>query len=154
MLASLHDIAADLDSAALDAADLRKITDIATHESAVLDEIREPRLLTGDLWTVNTMLAAGAPVPTITGVLDMDRTWWGDPDADWTLRMARAKRDERLAFFDTYRAQDSSPAAAFRRQVYEAHHLGAIRLERHRLGNTDGVQATYQDMAAVLARLT
>ncbi|MGW6706119.1 phosphotransferase family protein [Streptomyces sp. NPDC054956] len=151
--ASLQDIASDLDNAGLDAADLRKIADIAGHESAVLDEIDEPSLLTGDLWTVNTMLATAAPVPTITGVLDMDRTWWGDPDADWTLRMARAKQDERLAFFDTYGAPASSSAAEFRRQVYEARHLGAIRLERHRLGNAPGVQASYQDMAAILARL-
>ncbi|MFE1876419.1 hypothetical protein ACFW9N_37095 [Streptomyces sp. NPDC059496] len=56
--------------------------------------------------------------------------------------MARAKQDERLAFFDTYGAQGSSPAAEFRRQVYEARDLGAIRLERHRLGNTTGVQVS------------
>ncbi|MEJ8646059.1 aminoglycoside phosphotransferase family protein [Streptomyces sp. MS1.HAVA.3] len=73
VIASLLNIVADLDGAGLDGSDLRKIADIAAHEAAVLDEIREPRLLTGDLWTVNTMPAPDAPVPTITGVLDMDR---------------------------------------------------------------------------------
>jgi len=91
VMASLEDIAADLDSIGLNAADLRKVAAVAAQHHAVLDEITEPRMLSGDLWTVNVMLADGAPDPTITGVLDMDRTWWGDPAADWTIRLARAK---------------------------------------------------------------
>jgi hypothetical protein len=41
-----------------------------------------------------------------------------------------------------------------RSRIYEARHIGAIRLERHRLGNTDGVAESYDDLAAVLADLT
>jgi aminoglycoside phosphotransferase (APT) family kinase protein len=152
--ASLEEIAADVDSVGLDAADLRKVADLAGRERAVLDAITEPRMLSGDLWTVNTMLAESAPEPTITGVLDMDRLWWGDPAADWTIRMARAKQDERLAFWESYGPLDRSPAATWRSRVYEARHLGAIRLERHRLGKTDGICGTYDDMAQVLADLT
>ncbi|MET7784634.1 hypothetical protein ABZT28_55025 [Streptomyces sp. NPDC005388] len=90
----------------------------------------------------------------ITGVLDLDRTLFGDPDADWTIRMACAKPDERTAFWDTYGPRDSSPASRWRALVYEARHLGAIRLERHRLHKSDGVRDTYQSMATVLAQLT
>ncbi|WP_322747721.1 MULTISPECIES: aminoglycoside phosphotransferase family protein [unclassified Frankia] len=134
--ASLADIAADLDSVGLDAADVRKVAAVAAEHRDVLDEITEPRMLAGDLWTVNVLLDATVPEPTITGVLDMDRTWWGDPAADWTIRMALAKADERGAFWETYGTRDRSPAATWRARIYEARHLGAIRLERYRLGNS------------------
>lgn len=152
VIGSLLDIAADLDGIGLDPADVRKAAAVAEQHGDVLDEVTEPRLLTGDLWTVNVMLDAAAAQPTISGVFDLDRTWWGDPAADWTIRMASAKPGtERDAFWDSYGAADRSPAAVFRSKVYEARHLGAIRLERHRLGNADGVRATYDDMAGVLA---
>ncbi|MFD8967148.1 phosphotransferase family protein [Streptomyces sp. NPDC059568] len=51
--ASLEEIAADVDSVGLDGADLRKVADLAGHEHAVLDMITEPRMLSGDLWTVH-----------------------------------------------------------------------------------------------------
>ena len=59
-------------------------------------------------------LDAEAAEPTITGVLDMDRTWWGDPTADWTIRMALAKQHERVAFWETYEERDRSSCAARR----------------------------------------
>jgi hypothetical protein len=98
------------------------------------------------------MLAA-APAPVISGVLDLDRTLWGDPAADWTIRMASAKTDERTAFWDTYGPRATTSADAWRALIYEARHLGAIRLERHRLHNPSGVDDTYTSMAAVLAQL-
>ena len=153
VLASLHAIADDVAGLGLDAADVRKVADLAGEHRALLDEITEPRLLTGDLWTVNTMLAA-APTPVISGILDLDRTLWGDPAADWTIRMASAKADERTAFWDTYGPRATSPAATWRSLVYEARHLGAIRLERHRLHNHDGVRDTYVSLAGILAQMT
>ncbi|MFF2101199.1 phosphotransferase family protein [Streptomyces sp. NPDC058202] len=154
VVASLTAIAGDVSRLGLDAADLRKVADIAGEHQEVLDEITEPCLLTGDLWTVNTMLDPHSPEPLITGVLDLDRTLFGDPDADWTIRMATAKQDERTAFWDTYGPRSDSPAATWRSLVYEARHLGAIRLERHRMHNADGVRDTYPLVAAVLAGLT
>jgi len=154
VIASLEDIADDLDSAGLDSADVRKVAAVALHERAILDEVTEPRLLTGDLWTVNVMLDAEAAEPTVTGVFDMDRTWFGDPAADWTIRMALAKQDERVAFWDVYGEPDRSPAAVWRSLVYEVRHLGAVRLERHRLGNVAGVEDSYDAVAAVVAGLS
>ncbi|WP_093772942.1 phosphotransferase family protein [Streptomyces sp. yr375] len=154
VLASLEEIATDLDRVGLDSTDMRKVAAVTAQDRAVLDEITEPRLTTGDLWTVNVMLDAEAAQPTITGVLDMDRTWFGDPAADWTIRMALAKQDERVAFWEAYGERDLSPAAVWRSLIYEVRHLGAVRLERHRLGNAAGVKNTYDAMAAVLADLT
>ncbi|RSO09918.1 aminoglycoside phosphotransferase family protein [Streptomyces sp. WAC 05379] len=154
VIASLHAIADDLGHLGLDAADVRKVADLAAEHRGVLDEITEPRLLSGDLWTVNTMLDSAAPEPVITGVLDLDRTLFGDPHADWTIRMACAKQDERTAFWDTYGPRPTSPAATWRSLVYEARHLGAIRLERHRLHKDEGVRGTYTSLAEVLSQLT
>ncbi|MFE5908058.1 hypothetical protein ACFQ6B_03020 [Streptomyces wedmorensis] len=101
---------------------------------------------------MNTMLAP-APVPTSCGVLDMDRTWWGDPETDWTMRMARAKQDARLAFFDSYGRPEETEAGAWRRHLYEVRHHGGLRLERHRLGNEVGVEDSYGAVAEGLATL-
>ncbi|WP_194294356.1 hypothetical protein [Streptomyces sp. RB17] len=53
VVASLHGIADDLSASGLGAADVRKVADLAADHREVLDEIREPRLLAGDLWTVH-----------------------------------------------------------------------------------------------------
>ncbi|MGG7568821.1 phosphotransferase family protein [Streptomyces sirii] len=82
VIASLEEIATDLDGAGLDSADVRKVAAVAGHDRAVLDEVTEPRLLTGDLWTVNCLLDPEAEEPVITGVLDFDRTLFGDGQAD------------------------------------------------------------------------
>ncbi len=154
VIASLDDTATDLDNAGLDAADVREVTALADKHRAVLDEIIEPRLLHGDLWTVNVMLAPGGVEPTITGVFDCDRTSWGDPESDWTIFMASKRPSpERDVFWETYGQLSSTPAAAQRRLIYQARHVGAIRLERHRLGNADGVPGTYDDMREVLDSL-
>ncbi|MFI5689676.1 hypothetical protein [Streptomyces sp. NPDC051636] len=54
-------------------------------------------------------------------------------------------------FWEVYGRLDQSENALWRRQVYEARHLGAVRLERHRLGNYEGVRASYDSMADILA---
>ncbi|HET6737847.1 MAG TPA: aminoglycoside phosphotransferase family protein [Kribbella sp.] len=151
---SFEQIADDLEHAGLDADDVRTAATIATRDRQLLDEIREPRLLTGDLWTVNCMLDADAPEPLISGVLDFDRAEFGDPAADWTIRMAQAKTDERKAFWDAYGPLDRSPEATHRARIYEARHLAAIRLERHRLANPTHVRETYPPLANLLTTLT
>lgn len=154
VIASLEQIANDLEQAGLEAADVRTAATIATRDQALLDEIHEPRLLTGDLWTVNCILDAEAPEPLISGVLDFDRAEFGDPAADWTIRMAQAKPDERKAFWDSYGPLDHAPEATHRAQIYEAHHLAAVRLERHRLAKPTAVNETYKALTTLLTNLT
>jgi aminoglycoside phosphotransferase (APT) family kinase protein len=154
VIASFTQIADDLEQAGLDGIDVREAAELAVHRRATLDEVREPRLLTGDLWTVNCLLDANAPEPLISGVLDFDRTEFGDPAADWTIRMAQAKHDERESFWQSYGAQNQTPAALWRANLYEARHLAAIRLERHRLNNQEAVRESYATMAKVLAQLS
>ncbi|HET6504538.1 MAG TPA: aminoglycoside phosphotransferase family protein [Amycolatopsis sp.] len=156
VLSRLASTAADVRDAGLDAGDLTEAVEIAGRHREVFDEISEPRLLHGDLWTTNVLLAPDAPEPTITGVLDHDRSSWGDPAADWGSHVAGQKPEwAREAFWTGYgRRPVPGPAAALRGLIYRALHLGAIRLERHRLGRHAGISATYQDLRAVLDQLT
>ncbi|TCC40688.1 phosphotransferase family protein [Kribbella speibonae] len=154
VIASFTQIADDLEQLGLDAADVRESADLAAQGRATLDEIHEPHLLTGDLWTVNCLLDAESPEPLISGVLDFDRTEFGDPAADWTIRMAQAKPDERESFWDSYGTLNRTPAATWRATIYEARHLATLRLERHRLHNTKAVHESYEAMSKVLAALS
>ncbi|MER7251136.1 aminoglycoside phosphotransferase family protein [Kribbella sp. NPDC000426] len=151
LIASFTQIAEDLELLGLDAADVQTAADLATQGRATLDDVQEPRLLAGDLWTVNCLLDPAEPEPLISGVLDFDRAEFGDAAADWTIRMAQAKPDEREAFWESYGELDRSPEALWRAKIYEARHLAAIRLERHRLGKTEAVQESYEAMAKVLS---
>lgn len=154
LFAFFADLAADLDDVGLDSADVREVAAEAEKDRAVLDEITEPRLLHGDLWTVNVMMGPGAAEPTIVGVFDNDRTCWGDPASDWTIYMAARKPGtERDAFWESYGPLSTAPSALRRSLFYRAKHIGAIRLERHRLGNADSVPETYGQMRDVLEEL-
>ena len=154
VLAALADIVADLDDLGLNAADARELLEIAASNRPVLDEVREPSLLHGDLWTINVMVEPDTPEPTVSGLFDCDRVTWGDPDSDWAIyRAAGRPGTERDAFWETYGRLDDSPHAHWRRLLYEARNIAASRLERHRLGHTDAVAASCDELAEVLTRL-
>jgi aminoglycoside phosphotransferase (APT) family kinase protein len=148
-IAGLDDIVADLSSAALDATDVRRVIDLATRHAAVLDEITSPRLLHGDLWLGNLLVDEAR---RITGVLDSDRTVFGDPMADWNVFLigVNAGMD---AFWETYGPRPEGRAAGLRARLYEARFIGGIRLERHRLGESDRVADSYPELAAVVAAI-
>jgi aminoglycoside phosphotransferase (APT) family kinase protein len=154
LISYFTDAAADLQDAGLAADDVRQIADAAARHRAVLDEITEPRLLHGDLWTVNVMIERGAAEPTITGVVDCDRASWGDPQADWaSYRAGLRPGTERDAFWDTYARPPSTRNSNIRAHFYRARHVSAARLERFRLGDTDQLPPTYDELNDVLAEL-
>lgn len=148
------DAVADLEDAGLDAEDVRRLADAAARHRAVLDEISEPRLLHGDLWTVNVLLDPAAAAPTITGVVDSDRGWWGDPLADWTVyRAIQRQGAERAAFFASYGLLPATGSEELRARFYLARHLVGVRLERFRLAEA-GLADTYDDLREVLDTLS
>lgn len=155
VLCSLEDAAADLQDAGLDAGDVRAVLAIASGNGRILDEIVQPRLLHGDLWVPNVMLAPGAPTPTLVGVFDHDRALWGDPAADWTVFMvSRRPGTERDGFWETYGSLPDTPSAKWRGLVYRAWHIAAIRLEYHRLGRHTMIPGSYEEMRDVVTRLS
>ncbi|OXM72796.1 MULTISPECIES: phosphotransferase family protein [Amycolatopsis] len=154
VLANFEDIVADLMDVGLDAADVQRVMTSVWTGREVLDDIKEPRLLHGDLWTSNVMLAADTPEPTIVGVLDHDRASWGDPAADWGLSLVTKKPPEAQdAFWTAYGRVDATSEARWRATVYQALHVGAARLERHRMGRFAKIPASYDDMRELLALL-
>jgi aminoglycoside phosphotransferase (APT) family kinase protein len=154
LLGWFDDLAMDLDRAELDAKDVRQLAQLVDRERAVLDDFGEPRLLHGDLWVGNVMLDRGAPVPTITGVFDCDRAWWGDPEADWPLYLARRRPSApRDAFWEGYGRADGTPEHRWRELVYQARHAAALRVEYHRFGMVKEVAESYDEIREVIRLL-
>lgn len=146
----LGTIIRDLEQVQLDAADLRGVFEHVQAHQELLNEIKQPRLLHGDLWTVNILVKRSEEGPRIVAILDSDRTSWGDPMADWTMFLLdRNTGTEVDAFWGTYGQPERSPGAQFRALVYQARYLGAIRLEQYRLHHHEAVKRSYQDMQIV-----
>ena len=156
VVTALADIVADLDDAGLDSAEAWELAELAAGHRAILDEVSEPRLLHGDLWTINVMVEPGTPEPTVSGLFDCDRVSWGDPESDWAVyRAAGRPGTERDAFWEAYGPLDDSPGAHWRRLLYEARNIAAGRLERHRLSKHDANYDANQDdgLTSTLTRL-
>lgn len=156
LICQFQGLAADLQDAGLDAGGCRRIIDLAGHHRAVLDDIPGPRLLHGDLWTLNILIEAGAAEPTITGVLDSDCASWGDPLGDWTLDRVRHRPGaERNAFFDSYGRPPQDAGTSLREQFYRARHLIGSRLDLQRRGMALAeVPPIHWDLTEVLATLS
>lgn len=141
----------DLESVSIDADDVRVLASRIERHRPLLDAVDGPRLLHGDLWTVNLFIDPSGAYPTIAGICDHDRASWGDPAADWPIRMAlRRPGTERDAFWTGYGARMDGPDARLRASIYEARHVAMARLERHRLARHDAVAASYRELATVL----
>jgi aminoglycoside phosphotransferase (APT) family kinase protein len=106
--------------------DLAPILDVVRAHPQWLDEIQIPRLLHGDLWLFNLLIKRGENGPSIVGILDADRSWWGDPMADWTMFiLAHAEREEGHAhFWQAYGHPEDTTGSRFRATVYDAMYAG------------------------------
>lgn len=150
----LTTIVCDLEEARLDATDVKDLLTIVQANRRFLDEITHPRLLHGDLWTVNILVARGEDGPRIVAVLDSDRTSWGDPMADWTVFLLhRHAGTEVDAFWETYGPPEKSLGARVRMLIYQGRYIGGIRLEHHRLRHNETVRHSYQDMQTIIEEL-
>ena len=129
------DRAADLSRNGLETDDIAKLIEVADRNRALLSEITEPRMLHGDLWVGNTMLALDAPEPTITGVYDSGPAWWV-PEADWPIYWRCANRAVGDTLWEGYGQVGQTERARWRALVYEAKHATALLLEYKRLACT------------------
>jgi len=116
ILRSLADSIADLARWSLPSDDVARLCALVESNTDRLDHIDgldEPRLLHGDLWTANILLDPLADKPTVVGVVDSERSWWGDPFADWAIYRgdARAVAAERDAFWSAYGDRPQGPDA-------------------------------------------
>jgi aminoglycoside phosphotransferase (APT) family kinase protein len=106
--------------------DLAPILDVVRAHPQWLDDIQIPRLLHGDLWLFNLVIKRGENGPSIVGILDADRAWWGDPMADWTMFiLAHAEKQEgHSRFWQAYGQPDDTAGSRFRATVYDAMYAG------------------------------
>ncbi|KOU62680.1 hypothetical protein [Streptomyces sp. IGB124] len=63
---------------------------------------------------------------------------------------ADGPQNTRAAFFDSYGHAEETENSAWPWHVYKVHHLGALCLERHRLGNEACVGNSYRTVVEEL----
>jgi aminoglycoside phosphotransferase (APT) family kinase protein len=162
VLSRLASIVEQLEATKLDTTDIHTVQHMAQKHSALLDEIQQPRLLHGDLWTFNILIKRDQENPRITAVLDSDSCSWGDPMADWTMfllhikmtgGMARNDIEEAHAFWQAYGQPERSKGMLFREQIYHAMHFAQGRLDRQRQGRDDVVLRTYDKLRECITLL-
>jgi aminoglycoside phosphotransferase (APT) family kinase protein len=158
ILARLEHAAQAMIDQQLDVTDLRTVLAIAQRQTARLDAIGQPRLLHGDLWLFNILVRRAADGPTITGILDAERAWWGDPWADWTMFvLAKAAAPEtqhyHARFWQAYEPPEQTPDVAFRQAVYEAMHIGTALAWASQHEDTDTMQRGKRELKMVAKTL-
>jgi aminoglycoside phosphotransferase (APT) family kinase protein len=155
LLRSLSDSRADLAGWPLPTDDIARLCAVIERHRDRLDHVSRPRLLHGDLWTANILLNPHATEPMVTGVVDGDRAWWGDPLADWAVYRAdsRAVASERDAFWLAYGGRPAGRDVEWRLELYRARHLVAERVEAARGGHFDHVDKTVTELGSVLSAL-
>jgi aminoglycoside phosphotransferase (APT) family kinase protein len=155
VITALTSIADECLALGVDGDDVRRVADLAARHDDVLDEVVSGTLLHGDLIPANVMVDPHEPGRGVIGLFDCDRTWWGDPYADWTFAAVdRLPSDQQGAFWTGYGTlPPSQPREQLRAHFYRARSLGEIRLEHARLGHQQQVRRTYELVAAVTSDL-
>ena len=99
-----------------------EVTSILDQMRETLDEIKTPRLVHGDLWLRNILIARRNGTYGITAILDWDRCLWGDPYFEWILHGLEL----RPAFWQEYGPLDADPQSHEKRKLlYKA--LGCLQ---------------------------
>jgi len=135
----------------LNVTDLEGTLDMIRAHPEQLDEIQTPRLLHGDLWAFNLLIARRESGPAIVGVLDADRAWWGDPMADWTMFILAHAEPEagHSHFWRAYGAREETRGAKFRKMVYDGMHAATALVYSVRTHDEDTVQRAYGTLREV-----
>jgi aminoglycoside phosphotransferase (APT) family kinase protein len=122
-----------VDMHALDLRDLGLVVDgltsfqnLLSQGRHLIDHIGMPRLVHGDLWPRNILLTRRQDRWCISGILDSERAFWGEPGAEWIFSFLPIPSE----FWQSYGADLSTDyldaPARFRRCCYEAR--GALQL--------------------------
>jgi aminoglycoside phosphotransferase (APT) family kinase protein len=131
------------------------ISDFVNSAESVFNDVQSPHLLHGDLWTFNLLVTRNHGRPLITGVLDTERAWWGDPLADWlmfllSIRSGEEEWQERISgFHKGYGALEKSTTVQFRQQVYIAMHVGSSVVWGAKHGNRADIERGRQDLQRI-----
>lgn len=158
MLDSLKRTLRDVEHVGMDGSELSKIVSRAAAHTGALDEITRPRLLHGDLWTFNVLVARGEGEEGwhITAVLDYDRATWGDPFADWTFHMLprRLKPEVQAIFWEEYGKPPETRNAQVRGLIYEGLHAGTVLADAGRRGDAELARIAHGILRRVVDELS
>jgi len=158
ILDRLERVIAAMNDVQLDMTDMKSIFKIIQDHATMLDELKQPHLLHGDLWLFNILIGRSAAGPNIVGILDADRAWWGDPLADWTMfvlakSVSPETKPSHDQFWRGYGQIEQTPGIEFRKAVYEAMHVGTALEWAQRNHDDDTLKRGRQDLNAVAASL-
>lgn len=152
MLADIDGLIGDLRQLGLDTAAADRFRTLALGHAPLLDRCGPPRLLHGDLWPKNILVDTTPETPVITGLLDAERTRWGDPAAEWIFGFLAIPE----TFWAAYGADLSGPAlapeACLRRHIYNGRGALQLILEAWRWQLDDGfARRILEDSSAALS---
>lgn len=105
-----------------------------------LDEISIAKLCHGDLWPNNILLNQAERGWEITGILDIERAYWGDPLAEWTF----STFDYPESFWNTYGEREMDFGAKVRSLIYKGDSLIISILESIRFQYTPPYEQLHQ----------
>ena len=135
------------------------ITNLVNSTPSIFNEVHTPSLLHGDLWTFNLLVRRENERPLITGVLDTERAWWGDPLADWIMFCLSIRNEDQewqdriAAFHKGYGMLEKSSAMQFRQEVYNAMDVGSSVVWGVRHGNRADIERGRQDLERIAGLL-
>jgi aminoglycoside phosphotransferase (APT) family kinase protein len=107
----------------------------------LLDAVDEPRLVNFDMWPGNVFVRTDAGTPRVSGVIDLERSFWGDPLADFVgMNPGKAKPFEDADVWAAYAAgrpgevSPSGPTAGDERRgaLYRLYMLLLLATETYR----------------------
>ena len=144
-------MAQDLDELGLVVDGIEHFRQLLLRGAGRIDEARTPCLVHGDLWPRNILVAQRAGAWVITGILDAERAFWGDPAAEWIFSFLDIPEDFWRAYGRDYSLGMLDSVALFRRRCYQARGSLQLILEGHR--HSFDTAFARRDFASSLARM-
>ncbi|MCS7483581.1 phosphotransferase family protein [Umezawaea endophytica] len=101
------------------------VRDLLRSSRALLDEVTDPVLVHFDLWEGNVLLAGDGGSRRVTGLIDLERAFWGDPHAEFVSLALLGDLADDDPLLDGYReaggSADLTPSARRRIALYQAY---------------------------------
>jgi aminoglycoside phosphotransferase (APT) family kinase protein len=102
-----------------------EVRDLFQAQAPVLDQVRTPVLVHFDLWDGNILVDRDGDAPRIGGLIDAERSFWGDPLAEFVSLALFGDIEQDTAFLRGYRAAGGTAifddAARLRLSMYRAY---------------------------------
>ncbi len=117
-----------------------KILGVVSKYKDVLDEVKEPRLVSFDMWAGNVFVKEGGEGLDVSGIIDFERAFYGDPYADFTSAMQIFSDVENEAEFIAGYEEASgqkllfSKNAGIRMNLYRLYMAVIMNVETYRYG--------------------